>query len=286
MAAKEFSPRCLRLTEHIISLNPAHYTVWLYRFSIISALHLSIPTEIEWVNKVALKYLKNYQIWHHRHQLLEAHFRSIAENPEELKAFAKSEQEFLEQMLEDDTKNYHVWSYRQFLVRKLALWDQDELEAVEKYITDDVRNNSAWSHRFFLVFSHPAASTPGSLSTEHDPKVPEEIVNRELAYAQEKILLAPQNQSPWNYLRGAMVKGGRKMSEVEEFADQFISCVGEEGEDVKSSHAMDMLAEIYAEQGKTEKADLYLQRLGDKWDRVREGYWAHRRTCLSEKPAA
>lgn len=28
MAKNEFSPRVLGLTEHIISLNPAHYTVW------------------------------------------------------------------------------------------------------------------------------------------------------------------------------------------------------------------------------------------------------------------
>ena len=28
MAADEASPRVLALTEHIISLNPAHYTVW------------------------------------------------------------------------------------------------------------------------------------------------------------------------------------------------------------------------------------------------------------------
>ena len=64
-------------------------------------------------------------------------------------------------MLEEDTKNYHVWSYRSYLVRKLGMWTPEELASVEAMIDDDVRNNSAWSHRFFLVFSDPAApSTP------------------------------------------------------------------------------------------------------------------------------
>lgn len=54
-------------------------------------------------------------------------------------------------MFELDAKNYHVWSYRQWLVRRFELWDQGELEATEKLIDEDVRNNSAWNHRFFLV---------------------------------------------------------------------------------------------------------------------------------------
>ena len=28
MAANEHSPRVLEVTEHVISMNPAHYTVW------------------------------------------------------------------------------------------------------------------------------------------------------------------------------------------------------------------------------------------------------------------
>lgn len=54
-------------------------------------------------------------------------------------------------MFELDAKNYHVWSYRQWLVRRFDLWDEGELEATEQLIEDDVRNNSAWNHRFFVV---------------------------------------------------------------------------------------------------------------------------------------
>ncbi|AEO56246.1 hypothetical protein MYCTH_2300958 [Thermothelomyces thermophilus ATCC 42464] len=285
MQAKEYSPRCLRLTEHIIAMNPAHYTVWLYRASIVFALQLPIPDEITWLNRVALENLKNYQIWHHRHLLVENYYPTIASDPSAVASFAASERSFLQRILAEDTKNYHVWSYRSYLVNKLDLFnDGDELASIEAMLDDDVRNNSAWSHRFFLVFSNPDYATPGSAATEADPGVPQAVVDREVEYAQDKIRLAPQNQSGWNYLRGVLVKGGRKLGSVEQFASEFVKGLGEGGEEGKeevlSTHALDLLAEIYAEKGDKEKADLSLRRLGQKWDRIRVGYWEWRRKCL------
>jgi protein farnesyltransferase/geranylgeranyltransferase type-1 subunit alpha len=284
MANKEYSARSLRLTETIIDMNPAHYTVWLYRASILLAMALPIPAELAWLNAVALEHLKNYQIWHHRHLLIDQHHPAIASDPAAVAALAASERDFLAQILAHDTKNYHVWSYRSYLVAKLNLFsDRAELRAVEALLDDDVRNNSAWSHRFFLVFSDPAASTPGAHATEHDPAVPQATVDREVAYAQDKIALAPQNQSPWNYLRGVLVKGGRELASVEGFAEGFVTGLEGKGggkEDVRSTHALDLLAEIYAEKGEKERADLCLRRLGEKWDRIRVGYWEWRRKCL------
>ncbi|KAL6805636.1 alpha subunit of hypothetical CAAX farnesyltransferase [Trichoderma sp. SZMC 28012] len=276
MAAEEYSPRCLRLTERIIGMNPAHYTVWLYRFKIVATLNLPVLDEIEWLNGVAMDNLKNYQIWHHRQLLLDHHYTAISSDPEACKQFAKSETDFISKILAEDTKNYHVWSYRQYLVTKLNYWSPFELATTQSMIEDDLRNNSAWSHRFFVVFSDPSVSTKGSAPTEHDPKVPAEIIDREVAYAKEKIELAPQNQSAWHYLRGVLVKGGRGLDTVGEFASQFVSNLGSDDEDVKSSHALDLLSEVYHKQGDIEKAKLCLQRLSEKWDPVREGYWKYR----------
>jgi protein farnesyltransferase/geranylgeranyltransferase type-1 subunit alpha len=55
-------------------------------------------------------------------------------------------------MFELDMKNYHVWSYRQWLVQRFDLWDSGELEATEELLEKDVRNNSAWNHRWYLAF--------------------------------------------------------------------------------------------------------------------------------------
>jgi protein farnesyltransferase/geranylgeranyltransferase type-1 subunit alpha len=282
MAAKEYSKRCLKLTEHIISMNPAHYTVWLYRFSIIQHLDIPLLDELAWLDEVALDHQKNYQIWHHRQLLLDHYYPTIKDTQDEVKRFAKKERDFMMEMFAEDAKNYHVWTYRQYAVRRLGMWDDDELKSLEWMIDQDVRNNSAWSHRFFVVFSDPNNTTKDSHATEHDPAVPAEIVDREVEYAKEKIKLAPQNQSPWNYLKGVLVKGGRKMGSVREYVEQYVKNLGEEGEQVRSSHALEHLADIYAEAGEKEKADLCLRRLGEKWDRIRLGYWEWKRQEISK----
>lgn len=280
MASEEHSPRVLDLTSHIISLNPAHYTVWLYRASTIFALNSSVASELEWVNDIALSHQKNYQIWHHRQILIDHLYPSISDDPEKIKALEESERDFMTQMFDEDSKNYHVWSYRQYLVRKLNLFNQAEIKSIEQLLRTDVRNNSAWSHRFFVVFSDPKQSTPGSKATAHDPAVPDAIVDRELAFAQAATFEAPQNQSPWNYFRGVLRKGGRSLASLESFASEFVTLgkgtVGE-GEDVKSSHALDFLADVWTEKGQKEDADKALRLLGDRYDKVRKNYWEWRR---------
>lgn len=112
----------------------------LYRAKTISELDIPLKDEIAWLNPTALKHLKNYQIWHHRHTIIDA------------LGSAEGEAEFIDTMLEQDSKNYHVWSYRQWLVKRFNLFDKpEELEWTAEMIEADVRNNSAWNHRYYLV---------------------------------------------------------------------------------------------------------------------------------------
>jgi len=77
-------------------------------------------------------------------------------------------------MLEEDSKNYHVWSYRQWLVERFDLYDrEDELKWTADMIEEDVRNNSAWNHRWFIVVG----------GKEKDGKTLDQVVvDREIAY--------------------------------------------------------------------------------------------------------
>lgn len=94
------------------------------------------------MDEIATKFLKTYQVWHHRRLLLSA----VRKPGYELEFIAKG--------LQEDTKNYHTWAYRQWILSEFndePLW-ATEPEFVEKMIHQDIRNNSAWHHRFFVFW--------------------------------------------------------------------------------------------------------------------------------------
>lgn len=195
----------------------------------------------------------------------------------------KDEPTFLMEMFAQDTKNYHVWTYRHWLVRRFKLWDSPrELADVESLINSDVRNNSAWNHRFMLKFGPRCNDEPAGLPGSNDlpasekgrlDVVDEEAVDLELEYAKQKILLAPQNRSPWAYARGVLRVAGRGLEEWREFCGRF---VGDDGA-VKSTHALEWLADVYLgqEDMKSEAVRL-LGLLKERFDPVRKNYWEYR----------
>ncbi len=181
-------------------------------------------------------------------------------------------------MFTKDAKNYHVWSYRQWLVRHFSLWDA-ELPYIEELLRADVRNNSAWNHRWFVVFARHTDPEKHSIKNGGaDSEVEPEIVEREIEYTKAAILMAPQNQSPWNYLRGVLRKQGQGLLGMKGFAEQFADL--EKEDEVRSSHALDFLADVYAEEQEKERSGKALELLARRYDPIRKNYWDYRRSLL------
>jgi protein farnesyltransferase/geranylgeranyltransferase type-1 subunit alpha len=276
MAANDTTLRVLDLTEDIIAQNPAHYTVWLYRARVLFGNNVDLEGELRWLGPVALRFQKNYQIWQHREMVVE----KLAEQKGDGAVDLDAERTFIGEMMELDAKNYHVWSYRQWLVRRFGLWDdREELEEVERLLRSDVRNNSAWNHRWYVRFGRDGGEVR---FWDRDG------VQEELRYAMEKVRLAPQNQSPWNYIRGLQRKAtgpaAISLSSLRAFAEEFASV--EDPEKVRSSHALDLLSDIFAEQGKTDDASRGLELLATKYDPIRSNYWNWRKSQLDGKAEA
>jgi protein farnesyltransferase/geranylgeranyltransferase type-1 subunit alpha len=162
----------------------------------LKELNKDLKEELEWIEWMVNEHPKSYQIWHHRQvvvgriaqsllphntttttttlttaQSTEAAF-SFDDLPEAQKTAAqelvKSELEFIAESLEDDTKNYHAWSYRQWVLAHFGLgpWWVDELAYTEELIGKDVRNNSAWNQRYFVVTNGPGGLTEEGVQRE------------------------------------------------------------------------------------------------------------------------
>ena len=265
MAANEFSPRVLELTEDLIDMNPAHYTVWLYRAQCLFALNSDLKQELVWLNETALDHQKNYQIWHHR-MLIVGKLGGC-----------EGEGDFVEQMFDKDAKNYHVWSYRQWLVKRFGLWDKGELEFTEKLLEEDVRNNSAWNHRWYVINGREAKGIAGIKDAM--------IRDREIQFAKTAIAKAPQNQSPWNYLRAILKKNSMPLASIRDFVSEYASI--EQPDNIRSSHALDLMADILAEvQDSKQEAAVALDMLAQTYDPIRKNYWEYRKEMLGLPSAA
>ncbi|RDX56116.1 protein prenylyltransferase [Lentinus brumalis] len=283
----EMSPRVLQLTERIIRMNPAHYTAWQHRYKTVIALKIPLEEELELMNDIATTFLKTYQVWHHRRLLLTA-LNSIDAAAREL--------EFLKTVLRADAKNYHTWSFRQWILAHFN--DEERLWAGERaYIEDlleqDVRNNSAWHHRFFVVFSS------GIRLGDEDR---DQMLRRELSFVKEKIALAPNNPSAWNYLRGALEHTNTPFSTLTTFVELYTTSQppsrGRDedvvdldnpppsaGAQLPAVAALEFLADIYEKEGgdASAKAVEIWKSLANEKDVIRKKYWEYRiRDALSK----
>ncbi|KAJ7691771.1 hypothetical protein B0H17DRAFT_1010883 [Mycena rosella] len=274
--AGEQSARVLQLTEHVIRLNPAHYSAWQYRYETIVALQSPLDVELALMDELADKYLKTYQVWHHRRLLL-----TLQPTP----AAAAAELVFVAKILREDEKNYHTWAHRQWVLAFFnddALW-AGELDFVDAMMNRDVRNNSVWHHRFFVVFHS------GVREGEEDR---ERVVRRELIYVKQNLSLAPNNASAWNYLRGVLEHSRLPFATVAAFVTAYTvphladaaDLVDVEnpppgpGAELPCAAAVEFLADVYEEAGgeSTDKAVQLWKSLADEHDTIRKKYWEYR----------
>lgn len=99
--------------------------------------------------------------------------------------------------------------------------------------------------------------------------------------AKKAVALAPQNQSPWNYLRGLSrrSKAHLPLHSLEDFCLQFSDPQNPDA--VRSSHALDVLSEIYAQTDNHEKGAKVLDLLSTRYDPIRANYWNYRKRQLN-----
>jgi len=205
----------------------------------------------------------------------------------------KRELEFVGKVLgglEGDAKNYHTWSYRQWILGYFT-GDRDvwlgELPFVDEMLSHDVRNNSAWHHRYFVVWGS------GIREGEEDRG---QVLSRELTYVKQKISLAPNNPSAWNYLRGVLHVIGTPLFSLLEFVEPYTrpqppkdietdvivdldNPLPNESAQLPCVEALEFLADVHEAQTEevgVEAAVSIWKSLADEYDPIRKNYWQYR----------
>lgn len=112
---------------------------------------------------------------------------------------------YVDKILNDDSKNYHAWSHRQWIIKTVnapKLW-VDEIEYSHTQIISDVRNNSAWNQRWFAV--HEGKNTT-VMPTNHQQILSFDKAKEEASYALSGANADIYNESPWRYLVGILME--------------------------------------------------------------------------------
>lgn len=270
---EEYSERALQLAAEAIGHNAANYTAWQFRRKCLHELHSESSEEqrkaawreeLEFADEQCRNNMKNYQVWFHRRTCVER----LGEPDKEMA--------FIDEVLLEDSKNYHAWGHRQWVLRKYSLWSA-ELAFVDRLISQDLRNNSAWNQRYFV------------LQQTADLKAPA-LVSAEVAYAAKWIQQAPENDSPWAYLKGLVRPVGyAKHPEVQQLCERLAESIAGDAEPAPMSaeemaanppclNALALLVDILQAQDTPEamaRAELFCKRL-QRLDPIRVNYWLWR----------
>lgn len=265
LLADELSERAFELTNDALRINAANYTAWVFRRKLIRHLDKDLHAELAFVRDLALSNPKNYQIWHHRREVVTV----LNDGSLELG--------FTHKALKDDQKNYHAWAHRQWAIDKFDLWDQ-ELSFVDMLLAQDIRNNSAWNQRWFVLHR-------GQLK-----RLSNDECQRELEYCFTAIRRTPNNESPWNYVRALWRKYRQREEDSQRHENEATCCCTQmmlteclliQQTCPTCVFAAACLADIYDRQGRTAECRSVLQHLSSTLDPIRQPYWQLRLSQLA-----
>ncbi|ODV86116.1 hypothetical protein CANARDRAFT_22023 [[Candida] arabinofermentans NRRL YB-2248] len=224
-----YNDKAFNETTALLNLNPELYSIWNYRRDILvknkfnglneQELHELFQSELRFVQEQLYKYPKCYWIWNHRIWCLNND--RLSDWLFELKLIAK--------FFQADSRNYHVWQYRRFIVECLkktkenekdkAEVDYDEFKFTSNMINKDISNYSAWHNRskligkLFLQSPEIGVDDNDEYLRIFNNKSKLQFLKKELILVKTAFYTDPDDSSVWIYMKWLF--GDYFLSEIE-----------------------------------------------------------------------
>jgi len=234
VTCNDLSNTTLELTSKVLSFNPEYYTIWNQRrrvlqnlfeppkdvqseSDILAQVESLLSADLHFLVPLLLKFPKCYWIWNHRYWLLRQTTALLSQ--ETAHKYWTQELGLVGKMLGRDSRNFHGWNYRRFVilglenlietknalsndtqsndangevVRQEQSITESEFTYTTKMIMSNLSNFSAWHNRSKLI---PRLLDERKANAEQRRK----MFDEELAFIQQGVFTDPYDQSLWYY---------------------------------------------------------------------------------------
>ncbi|KAL4887074.1 hypothetical protein BJY04DRAFT_177218 [Aspergillus karnatakaensis] len=221
IANHQYTPETLQKLSELLKKNPEYYTAWNDRRRVLQhqisqvnsedseetsgdRITTLIKTDLHFLIPLLRNFPKCYWIWNYRMWLLEEAKRLLPRSV--ARKVWQEELGLVGKMLSLDSRNFHGWGYRRFVVETLeSLSSTDEsgqnlteaeFEYAKKMIGTNLSNFSAWHYRTKLI--QRLLSDRSASDEERKQMLDDEL---ELIH---RALCDPYDQSLWFYHQNLM----------------------------------------------------------------------------------
>ncbi|XP_012218287.1 geranylgeranyl transferase type-2 subunit alpha [Linepithema humile] len=186
----------LLITKHMLLNNPDIYTLWNIRREAFENNKWNeedykqlLETEMSLTESCLRENPKSYSVWHQRCWVMK-------QMPE---SDWKKELSLCAKCLNLDERNFHCWDYREFVVQKARISNEEEFEFSTKKILNNFSNYSSWHYRSRILskmFGTPSEEIP----------IIDEKYREELDLVMNATFTDPNDTSAWFYQRWLLDK--------------------------------------------------------------------------------
>jgi len=213
-ASDDWGQESLEVTTAIIGLNPELYTAWNFRRTTLTngifpksspeEIFAALDGDLSLTFAALQVHPKVYWLWNHRRWCLQ-NIPDGPTNSEPSKSWRSRtwarELAIVEKMLDRDSRNFHAWNYRRYVLAYMPESDRrppkSELAYTTRKIEQNFSNFSAW---------HQRTKVWGVIWREQ-PETEASAKREEFEFVRNALWTDPSDQSAWLYHRWLIGQG-------------------------------------------------------------------------------